>query len=288
MAVRGARRSGNISISPHLTLVPDSKVPAWLGGADGRQHAAAVASGGMSALIEYVRPTSIDEALDLVARPGAVVLAGGTVVNSTARPAAGLLVDLQALGLDAINAVGHTIGLGAMCRLADVAGHLSAPGWLSAIARAELPSSLRTVATVGGTVATADWESTLVAALLAVDADVTLHRAAGSETLPIASLLADRAHLRGAIITEVSVDSRWSGATHRTARTTADRPIVACVAATHPEHGTRTALTGVASTPVLVDDVEALEPPGDFRGSSTYRTHLARVLRRRALAEIGA
>jgi CO/xanthine dehydrogenase FAD-binding subunit len=39
---------------------------------------------------------------------------------------------------------------------------------------------------------------------------------------------------------------------------------------------------------VLVDDTDALTPPGDFRGSSTYRLHLARVLSRRAITELGA
>lgn len=242
----------------------------------------------MTALIEYQRPTTIDDAIGLLGRPGAVVLAGGTVVNSTERPAAALLIDLQALGLDGISGDGATVRLGAMARLSAVATHPAVASWLRDVARAELPSSLRTVATIGGTVASADWESSLVAALLAVDATVTIRRAAGAETVPLTSLMGDRSVLDGAIITDVSFDGRWAGVVHRTARTRADRPIVSCVAATHAELGTRTALTGVARTPVVVDDVEALEPPGDFRGSPAYRTHLARVLRRRALAELGA
>lgn len=242
----------------------------------------------MSALIEYQRPSTLDEAVGLLGQPGAVVLAGGTVVNSTERPAATLLIDLQALGLDAITGDGPVVRLGAMARLSAVATDQAVPTWLRDIARAELPSSLRTVATIGGTIATAHWESTLVAALLAADANVTLRSAAGAETIPLSSLMTDRSLLTEAVITEVSFDSRWTGVEHRTARTTADRPIVACVAATHPEHGTRTALTGVASTPVVVDAVEGLDPPGDFRGSPPYRIHLARVLRRRALADLGA
>lgn len=242
----------------------------------------------MTALIEYQRPSTVVDAVGLLGRPGAVVLAGGTVVNSSSRPSAALLVDLQALGLDTIEVVGGAVQLGAMARLSEVAAHPSVPAWVRDLARAELPSSLRTVATIGGTIATADWESTLVAALLAAEATVTVHRATGSTTMPLATLVADRSTLVGAIITRVSVDTGWDGTVHRTARTTADRPIVACVAAAHPERGIRTALTGVAGTPVLVEDVEALEPPGDFRGSSTYRLHLARVLRRRALTELGA
>lgn len=242
----------------------------------------------MTALIEYQRPSTIDDALSLLARPGAVVLAGGTVVNATERPAAALLVDLQGVCIDSIDVDGTVVRLGAMARLSAVASHPGLAQWIRDIARAELPSTLRTVATIGGTIATADWESALVAALLAVDATVTVQRAAGATSMAVAELLADRSGLAGGIITHVSVDARWNGVVHRTGRTTADRPIVACVAAAHPERGARTALTGVADTPVLVGDVDALEPPGDFRGSSTYRLHLARVLRQRALAELGA
>ena len=52
---------------------------------------------------------------------------------------------------------------------------------------------------------------------------------------------------------------------------------------------TTVALTGVASTPVLIDPgdpTSGLEPLGDFRGSADYRLHLASVLTDRILASL--
>ena len=63
----------------------------------------------------------------------------------------------------------------------------------------------------------------------------------------------------------------------RTARTPADRAIVAAYARTTGEER-RIALTGVAPTPVLVRPGDDLQPAGDFRGSGDYRRHLAEVL----------
>src|SRR5436190_2241403 len=57
----------------------------------------------------------------------------------------------------------------------------------------------------------------------------------------------------------------------RTARTPGDEPIVSAYARSAGDGSVRLALSGVAATPLLVDDTAALSPPGDFRGSSEYR-----------------
>ena len=64
-------------------------------------------------------------------------------------------------------------------------------------------------------------------------------------------------------------------------------PIVAA-AARATNDGTRVALCGIARTPELVDvdNLDRLEPPGDFRGSSEYRRHLAIVLSTRVIEEL--
>jgi CO/xanthine dehydrogenase FAD-binding subunit len=53
-----------------------------------------------------------------------------------------------------------------------------------------------------------------------------------------------------------------------------------------PEGTRRLALAGVARRPLLVERVEDLDPPSDFRGSSEYRKELARVLAARATKEV--
>jgi CO/xanthine dehydrogenase FAD-binding subunit len=66
-----------------------------------------------------------------------------------------------------------------------------------------------------------------------------------------------------------------------------DRPIVMAVA--YGDGVTvRLAMTGVASVPVIVDpdQLEDLDPPPDFRGTSAYRSALAQVLADRVVAAV--
>ena len=201
-------------------------------------------------------------------------------------------VDLQALGLNAITAQGGTgrVRIGATATLDAVRRCDRLPGSLRDLARAEQPSTLRTLATVGGLVAKASGESLLLAALLAHDGRVEC-AGAGSETseCSLAELLA-AGLAAGTLITAVTLDGSGKTAVARTGRTPADVPIVAA-------YGRRTpgfvdlALTGVAEHPVLVDVYDptaGLDPAGDFRGSPEYRLHLARTLTARVMAELSS
>jgi len=88
----------------------------------------------------YVRPGSADEALELLSREGAAVLAGGTdlagqIDRGIRSPA--LLIDLQDAGLGGIEADGNGVRIGATATLAEVA-------------RADLLSPHAAVATAAG------------------------------------------------------------------------------------------------------------------------------------------
>lgn len=241
----------------------------------------------MSTVIEYHRPTTLDEALRLVVAGGGTVLAGGTVVNAGTRPTGSVLVDLQALSLGGVHVQADgTLAVGAMTRLSELAADTNTPPWLRDLARRELASSLRNLATVGGTIVAGGWESALLAAFVACDAVVTLASAEGSDEIRLDHLLADLGRVQRRIITSVRLDASGTASVHSTARTRADTPIVCCVARTSGAV-LRVAMSGVAHTALVVDDVEQLTPPADFRGSSEYRRHLARVLRARALTELG-
>lgn len=236
----------------------------------------------MPAVRAYHRPSTIAEALALL--PNGRILAGGTVVNTSDTDPVDV-IDLQALGLDAITATDDgRLSLGAMTRLQQVADHPQVPAVLADLARRELPSTLRTIATVGGTAATDDPESGFIAGLLAFDAHLVTVGSDGERTTALADGLAP-----GRIITAVTVTTDGTAATERTGRTPADTPIVSAVARKGADGTIRLALTGVADRPVLVDagdPTAGLEPPDDFRGDADYRRHLAAVLSARVLGAL--
>ena len=244
----------------------------------------------MTRIRSYHRPSSIEDALALLARPDVTTwpLGGGTVVNGLPETTPDEVVDLQDLGLTGIGRDGATLTFGAMTRLQDVVDHEWTPPALRELAHGQAPNTIRNVATVGGTVAAGDWQNGFLAGLVAYGANVRLATPAGSQGLPIAELLADRSRLSGAIITGVSIDLDGTGASAGTARTPADTPIV-LVAGHRASDGVMTlAATGVAATPVVVDldRIDDLDPRADFRGSVEYRRHLTGVLGARVVAKL--
>ncbi len=239
--------------------------------------------------MKYYRPLTLEEALTLLALPDAVVLAGGTTLNARPGWASVAVVDLQALHLDGVEAGGGWVRLGAMTRLQEVVDSGLVPGTLRDLARLEAPGTIRDAATVGGTVGAAGPESPLLTGLLAFGARVSVARPGSVSDIPLEAVLGDPHVLQGAVITSVTVPVGGHAAAHGTARTPMDRPIVMVVAHRDAAGATRTAVSGVARHPVLVDPerIAELDPPADFRGSSVYRAHLAAVLTARALTTIG-
>jgi CO/xanthine dehydrogenase FAD-binding subunit len=226
----------------------------------------------MSPITEYHRPQTLDEALALLQRDGAVPLAGGTHLVPARSPDVQAVVDLQALGLDELSGDECHLHLGAMVRLQRL---VESPGqvgeFMAEAAHLEGPLTYRHAATVGGTIATADPLSSLLIALLVLDAEVHLcqplavrlsaHAEAPSPLPPALSLdrlLEDpREVLDGQLITGVTALSPVTApgvALARVARTPRDKPIVAVavrVAAAGPVCGdVRIALAGVAGRPI--------------------------------------
>ena len=245
----------------------------------------------MSRTIAYHRPASIEDALDLLGSAGdraapRTILAGGTVVNATTGQEREV-VDLQALGLDEIRLEGQSVSIGAMVRLQDLVDSGDVPRGVRDAAKSEQPSTMRTVATVGGTVGVRWNESVLLAALLAHEAEVTTRTPTGSTVDSLNSWLA-RELSEPTIVTEITVAAEGATAVASTGRTPADVPIVAAVGRRAPA-GIIVALTGVSDVPVVVDPFDptsGLSPNEDFRGSVDYRLELARVLTARVVGEL--
>lgn len=231
-------------------------------------------------VVEYHRPESVAEAVELLQQPDHVALAGGTVVNADRNRSQLVAVDLQSLGLDVVSREASRVQFGAMCRLSDVERQCSGD-LLAEAARRELPSTLRTVGTVGGTVAAGGGESLMLAALMASGASV--RTANGDEVSVEHYVSAPRELIVGV---DVTAEGAWT--IEHTGRTPMDTPIVAVVGR-RSEDGITLALTGVGAQPVVarsIDDINQLIPIDDFRGSSEYRHHLAVTLGERVLGDL--
>jgi CO/xanthine dehydrogenase FAD-binding subunit len=160
---------------------------------------------------------------------------------------------------------------------------------LHELSKKELPSTLRTQATIGGTIAERNGESILLSGFLALNAEIETDREAWT---PLGQFLQPGPHQ--GIITAVkfdipALDSKTSF--RSVGRTPMDVPIVSGIGYAQSNGNLQISLTGVNEIPVLVnsvDDIENLDPKGDFRGSSEYRKHLASVIYSRIEEEVQA
>jgi CO/xanthine dehydrogenase FAD-binding subunit len=238
----------------------------------------------MYQVVGYHRPTSLPEALRLVASHDRVALAGGVHLLHDGGATPTEVVDLQAMGFDSLDVESSSARLGAMVRLQAVVDDQRLPATIRGAAKAEQPSSLRTLATVGGTIATASGDSLLLAALLAHDSMVRLvSDAEGERSVSLSTLFAE-GRRSGELITDVIVETSGRSAIARTGRTPGDTPIVGVVAR-RSEAGTTFGMCGVGETPIRLgsDQLGSLQPIDDHRATSTYRSHLVQVLTGRTL-----
>jgi CO/xanthine dehydrogenase FAD-binding subunit len=254
--------------------------------------------------MEYHRARSLDEALILLKK--GVPLAGGTSLAPRLRTLSSV-VDLQDIGLDTLEVTEASVIAGACVTLQSLA-EIEVPvlGALARASRLEAGWNLRNVATLGGTLMTADGRSPLVTTLLALATRIDLEP--GGENVALVELLARRGtqELDRLVTTVLIPRPRWL-AYEQVARSPADRPIVcAAVAEIEPEGGQsqlRVALGGYGARPILVSTIEgepesenaadelgrlasgAFAEAGDVWAGAEYRSEIAGVLVRRLLRE---
>jgi aerobic carbon-monoxide dehydrogenase medium subunit len=270
----------------------------------------------LEALKEYWRPTDMGQALALLVRssPRTVPLAGGAYLTTHRDLGIEAVVDLSALGLDAIEDAGAETRIGAMVRIDELAAG-AVPGRsgriLAQVARRQVSWQLRRGSTLGGALVTGALPE-LDAMLWALGASVLL-RGGLAETLEFGSFLVGREHLppgtllTGVVLPELAADE--GAGEECVSRTPADSPTT-CAAATvkRQENRVTTArlvLTGAAPQPIRLPALEqalagqiwsealaerAVEviadipaPPSDVRGSGEYRRAMLGVCARRAL-----
>ena len=264
----------------------------------------------MSKIISaYYRVKSVDEALSLLAQPDTKLVGGGAhLLGSDVNCA---VIDLQDLGLNQIEQQAGSLRVGAMVRLANLEAALAEMSGETAVLLTNVlhkagANTYRNAATVAGTVARRLPDSEWLAALLALDAAITLH-SPDETTLSVADYLAAAERPFG-LITQLTIPMQaGQGNSGRVARTPADYPIVS-VTGWKPENGSvRLAATGLGERPLRLVEAEtavsqqldekrieaaataaaaANQHPGDFRGNAGYRADMAAVLTRRVLSTL--
>jgi carbon-monoxide dehydrogenase medium subunit len=267
--------------------------------------------------IDYVVPATLDEALKLLReRPGSVAIAGGNGLITRLKrgeATAAVLVDLRRLDeLRTLVSVGDgRLRIGALTTLSGLladpvlrAAHV--PGVLADAVSMIGDVQLRNRATIGGTLASAEPGSDLSAALLALEASMTVAGRAGRRTVPVERFLAGGSPLeRGELIVSVDVAPAEPGSAYEKFTDRANLQAICGVAVTvnlsaaGPVRGCRIAVAGAMPFPRRLPEVEnavvgaalpVLVPPldpGSFLGtagaSAQYLAALTRVLAERAI-----
>ena len=243
-------------------------------------------------ITEYHRPTTLDEALTLLSQPDTLPLGGGPLLSPPARAPVSV-VDLQALGLNALTRKGNNLEIGATVSLQQLLESEHCPAALKTALKLEAPLNIRNAATVAGTLVTADGRSTFACALLALDAKITVI-SEQSSVISVGEFLPLRP--RG-LITQITIPLHATFAFEYVARTPSDKPIVCAALAQWTSGRTRLAVGGWGKSPSLAMDgteAEGLDTAAkntcheaaDEWASAEYRMDVAATLAKRCLERI--
>jgi carbon-monoxide dehydrogenase medium subunit len=272
------------------------------------------------AAFAYARPSSLDEAIDLLAEHDgdAKALAGGQSLIPLLKlrlAAPELLVDLGGLaradGLAGVRDQGDHLAIGALTRHADLATDRVAAEHAPLLAFAAShvgDPQVRHHGTIGGSLAHADPAGDLPAVLLAYEATLIAHGPRGQREIPVTDFFTgflETALEPDELLVEVRVPKLgpavgWSF--QKFTRRAIDWATVG-VAALYGPQVQRVALVSMGPTPLRATTVEerlatgagpaaaaeaaadGTEPTSDAWASAWYRRRLATVLVRRALQE---
>jgi aerobic carbon-monoxide dehydrogenase medium subunit len=265
---------------------------------------------------DYVRPSTIDEAVALLARHGedAKVLAGGhslipAMKLRLARPA--VVVDIGRIaGLSYIRESAGRISIGATTTHAEVAASTtlrrSCP-LLPETAAQIGDAQVRNKGTIGGSLVHADPAADYPAAILALDAEIELAGPGGRRTVRAADFfvgLLQTAVAPDEILVEVRVPATAASVAYVKTEQKASGFALTGVAVVASASGVRVGVTGVAPVAYRATAVEqalagrlspdaiaaaalhaadGVEPLSDIHASAEFRAHLAQVDTRRAI-----
>ena len=275
------------------------------------------------AAFDYKAPTSVDEALQLLAEGGddAKIIAGGQSLLPVMKlrlAAPELLIDLAKIdSLKGVRDDGEAIVIGAMTPHFEVVGDPLVAEHASLIARCVetvADPQVRHRGTIGGACAHADPASDIPAPMLALDAEFVIAGPGGQRRVAAADFFQDlftTALGEDEILVEVRVPkyTGWGSAYEKFVRVAQQWAIAGVAATVRTDGGTiaeaRLALTNMGPTPVraraaeqalagvavepdavagaLTSIADGTAPPTDINGDPEYRRHLVSILGRRAV-----
>ncbi|HXH96348.1 MAG TPA: xanthine dehydrogenase family protein subunit M [Gaiellaceae bacterium] len=257
--------------------------------------------------VEYAKPASVAEALELLAaNDGARALAGGqTLINVMKARAASpdALVDLN--GLEELKGIelapDGTLTVGAMTTYSEIVASAEAKARpiLGEVCNQIADVQVRNRGTIGGNVCSNDPTNHLPPLLAAVGARLTIVGPGGERVVPVEEFFIGvylTAVGPGELLTRIEIPA---GKGDGFAAVTLGVDGTCIVNAAASVNGSlRIAIGCVDAVPVLVQPESAdadvvrgavraagLDPPSDVHASSDYRAHLAEVLAVRAAAE---
>lgn len=270
----------------------------------------------------YARPSELNEALALIAAPGARLLAGGTDVFPAAgeRPLSGRIVDISRLpNLRGVVRAGGEIRIGAATTWSDIV-RADLPPALDALraAAGEIGAiQIQNRGTIGGNLCNASPAADGVPPLLVLDAEVELSSLRGVRRLPLGQFIAgNRRTLLGAdeLLTAIVLPSPTISARSSFLKLCARRYLVisiamvaalldvadgvvrdariaigACSAIAQRLPAAEASLIGAKADATIAallraEHLAALKPINDVRASADYRRAVALTLLRRATA----
>lgn len=280
---------------------------------------------------ELLEPRSLDDAVAMLAAdPEAKVIAGGTALLIVIKHGVylpGTLINLKKVrGASDITWDPSTgLRIGALASIHEVETH--------AVVRDRYPVlhtachvvaniRIRNLATVGGNLAHADYQSDPPSALVSLDASVELTSPVGTRLVPLSDFLigmyeTDLApdEILSAILVPPPAANTHGTYLKFTTRSSEDRPCAAVTAHVRLADGgrigsVRVVIGAVSPAPVRVTEAESLadgaspsaelfaaignacsqavDPIADLRGSANYKRELVGVLAERALARVSA
>jgi carbon-monoxide dehydrogenase medium subunit len=276
-----------------------------------------------TAPFDYVRATSLDDALRLLEQSGdAKLIAGGhsllpMMKLRLAQPAK--LIDIGRLPLRGVAFAGDAVRVGALTTHAELASSSELRQHCPLVAEAAAAigdPQVRNRGTLGGNIAHADPGSDLPAALVALGATIRLRGRSGERTVAAKDFFVDLLTTdlqSGELITAVDVPKTGPGtgsAYLKFEHPASGYAVVGAAAWVRVEAGkcaaAGLAFNGVTATPLVsaaalaqlvgsdlsdgvlaaaAAKIEATDPLGDVYATGDYRVHLARVFAQRAVAK---